>query len=194
MNTSSEFAAFLDLAAMLVTDPRTGVLLALLTTAAVIDYRTFKIPNWLTGGGLAFALAYNILVPPQYNAAWYFAPAGMMVGLLLTLPMYVMRIMGAGDVKLMAMVGAFLGPGEAVFALLYSFIAAGIAALAFGMNNGVMGRMLGNLRYIATGTWLPVATSGKPSARTASVGHLAFGLSIAVGTTVLVVGRHFNFI
>jgi len=51
-----EIQASFDLLAMLATDPRTGVLIVLLVVAAVSDWRTFRIPNWLTFGGAAFAL------------------------------------------------------------------------------------------------------------------------------------------
>lgn len=187
--------AFLELTWMLVAEPRTSVLLVLLLIAAVTDYRTFKIPNWLTAGGLAFALIYNF-VAPQYNAAWNFAPFGMLIGLLVTLPLYALKTMGAGDVKLMAMVGAFLGPVGVLHALLYSFITAGIAALAFASAHGAMRRMLGNLVEIARGMmWSTVAGNG-PTARvgkSGSVGTLAFGISIALGTWLYVINTHYNF-
>src|SRR6478609_3396922 len=57
--TMQNFYAFLELMGMLVTDPRTGVLIGLLVVAAISDWRTYRIPNWLTGGGLVFGLVCN---------------------------------------------------------------------------------------------------------------------------------------
>src|SRR4051812_2974354 len=54
-----ELQSLLQLLAMLATDPRTGVLFVLLIIASVTDYRTYRIPNWLTLSGIAFGLIYN---------------------------------------------------------------------------------------------------------------------------------------
>lgn len=197
MDNSSELRAFLELLAMLVTDPRTGVLLAVLAVAAVTDYRAFRIPNWLTGGGIVFALAYNIMVPPSPQASWMFAPAGMLLGFALTVPMYALRAMGAGDVKLLAMVGAFLGPADLLYALLFSFGTAGVAAVAFAAAHGVAGRMFSNARSILSALAWSTLGGARPSVRLepgASVGRLALGISIAFGTSAFVVARHFNLI
>lgn len=197
MDNSSEIAAFLDLAGMLVTDPRTAVLLVLLLIAAITDYRTFRIPNWLTGGGLLFALIYTSFVPPAYNATWMWAPAGALLGFAVTLPMYILRTMGAGDVKLMTMVGAFLGVTGTLYAMIFSFITAGVAAIAFAASKGLAVRMFANVRRILQGmTWSAIGGI-RPTAQIheqESVGKLAYGISIAFGTTLYVVAQHFNFI
>lgn len=189
----SELNDLLELLGMLVTDPRTAVLFALLAAAAVTDYRTFKIPNWLTGGGLAFALVYNTAVSPEVGATWMWAPAGMAVGFLATIPMYVLRTLGAGDVKLMAMVGAFVGWNGVIYSILFSFITAGIAAIGFAAAHGVLIRMLSNVRGILRGVGWAALGGIRPNVQMqpgASVGKLAYGISIAVGTSVYVVANH----
>ena len=197
MDNYSELLALLELLAMLVTDPRTGVLLVLLAIAAVTDYRAFRIPNWLTGGGIVFALAYNSMVPPLPHATWMFAPAGMLLGFALTVPMYALRAMGAGDVKLLAMVGAFLGPVDVLYALLFSFGTAGVAAVAFAAGRGVAGRMFSNARSILSSLAWSALAGARPAvgiAPGASVGRLALGISIAFGTSAFVGARHFNLV
>lgn len=193
----SEFHALLELLAMPFTDPRTLVLFALLVGAAVHDVRTYRIPNWLTGGGLAFALIYNSLVPPVYNATWLWAPAGMLLGFASLLPLYLLRAMGAGDVKLMAMTGAFLGLQGTVFALLFTFVMAGLAAFAYAAWHGVTRRMLGNTRQVLN----ELAVAGIGGTRPAlmlqpgqSVGKLAYGASIAAGTIASVFAAQFGLI
>src|SRR5205085_10629521 len=121
------------------------------TAAAVCDYRTYRIPNLITAGGTVFALAYNTLVPPELHAGWTWAPAGMLLGLGAMLPMYAIRAMGAGDVKLMAMVGAFLGLHGTLYAILFSVIAGGIAALGYALHRQVLGRMLANTGDVLRG-------------------------------------------
>ena len=193
----AELRSFFELIGMLVTDPRTGVLLVSLAAAAVSDYRTFRIPNLITGGGIVFALVYNTVVPPEWHADWTWAPAGMLLGFGAMLPMYAIRVMGAGDVKLMAMVGAFLGVSATLTALLFCVVTAGIAALAFALRKRVMARMLANVGGVMRGMlWSAVASGDlrlQPGA-VQSVGKLAYGISIAVGTTSYLVAQQFNLV
>lgn len=194
---NSEFHALLELLSMPFSDPRTLVLFVLLVAAAVHDVRTYRIPNWLTGGGLAFALVYTAVVPPTYNASWTWAPAGMLLGFATLLPLYLLRAMGAGDVKLMAMTGAFLGLQGTVFALLFTFVAAGLAAFAYAAWHGVTRRMLGNTRQVLND--LAVASIGgtRPALLLQpgqSVGRLAYGVSIATGTIASVFAAQFGLI
>ncbi len=193
----AEAGAFFELLGMLVTDPRTCVLLALLLAAAVSDLRTFRIPNRITGGGIVFALLYNTIVPPEWHADWTWAPAGMLLGFFAMLPMYLIRAMGAGDVKLMAMVGAFLGVSDTAYALLFCIVTAGISALLYALYKGVMGRMLANAGAILRGMlWSSVATGNPQLAPGAidSVGKLAYGISIAFGTLSFLIARQYNLV
>jgi prepilin peptidase CpaA len=192
-----EFRAFFELLGMLATDPRTGVLLALLVAAAVCDYRTYRIPNLLTGGGLVFALAYNTAVPPEWHADWTWAPAGMLLGFGAMLPMYAIGAMGAGDVKLMAMVGAFLGLKGAAGALLFCVVAGGIASLAYALRQRALGRMLANTRDVLRGMLWSAVAGGQPRLHLAalpSVGKLAYGVSIAIGTASYVLAAQFGLV
>jgi prepilin peptidase CpaA len=192
-----EFSAFLELLGMLVTDPRTGVLLALLAAAAVFDFRTYRIPNLLTGGGIVFALVYNTLVPPEWHAGWTWAPAGMLLGFAAMLPMYAIGAMGAGDVKLMAMVGAFLGLTGTAYALFFCIVTGGIAALAFALHKRVTTRMLANAGGLMRGMLWSTVAGASPrlqSGAMPSVGKLAYGISIAVGTTSYLVAQQFNLV
>ena len=79
-----------------------------LATAVVIDVRTRRIPNWLTGAiaGAGFGMAFGggVVTPAQ-------AALGLLAGLLLMMPGHLIGATGAGDVKLMAAVGAVVGPG-----------------------------------------------------------------------------------
>lgn len=186
-----------ELLGMLVTDPRTGVLLALLAAAAISDYRTFKIPNLLTGGGILFALVYNTIYPPLLGAGWTWAPAGMLLGFGAMLPMYAVRVMGAGDVKLMAMVGAFLGASATAYALVFCVVTAGLASLAYAVRHRVLARMLANVRSVMRGMVWSAVASGRPQVQAASmesVGKLAYGVSIAIGTTAYLVAQQFNLV
>jgi prepilin peptidase CpaA len=196
-NAFSQFYAVIELLGMLMADPRTAALFVLLIIAAVIDYRTYKIPNWLTMGGAAFALLYNWFVPFSFQHGFMWGLGGLAIGFAVTLPLYMLRAMGAGDVKLMAMAGAFLGIYDALYAVLATFIVGGVAAVGFGLAKRVMGRMLVNVKSSAqlivlsalAGTRLDTGINAGQS-----VGKLPYGVSICIGTVGYVVMRQLGFI
>lgn len=102
-------------------------LAALVLLAAGRDLAERTIPNRFVAAGLLLALLAHLCAG---SPAW--TPlAGLATGLLLFLPMYLARGMGAGDIKLMAAVGAFAGPGLALQIALASCIAGGALSLGF---------------------------------------------------------------
>jgi prepilin peptidase CpaA len=193
----NEPRALIELVGMLATNPRTGVLIALLLAAAVFDYRSFRIPNWLTAGGLVFGTAWTIIVPPLPGAGWWFPIGGIATGFIAVLPLYVLRAAGAGDVKLMAMAGSFLGSHDTLYALLFSFVVGGVAAMAFAASHGLLGRLLDNTRQLLCHLALSAAGGQRPSMQLAphqSAGKLAFGVSIAAATIGEVIACQLGFI
>lgn len=123
-----------------------GVLIGLLLTAAIYDLKSRRIPNRLVGAGLAAGLLLQALHPDGLGLA--VAGGGALVGLAAFLPLYLLRAMAAGDVKLMAMAGAFLGPTGALGAVLGTFLAGGVLALVFAWKAGAVRRMLHNIQLL----------------------------------------------
>jgi prepilin peptidase CpaA len=193
-----EMRALFDLLSMLIANPRTGVLIGLLAAAAWSDYRSARIPNGLVFGGALVGLAYNTLVPEFHVSpafAFSLALGGLACGLAATLPFYLLRAMGAGDVKLMAMSGAFLGYPDAVWAIAGSFLAGGVLSLAYLLWKGALARALLNIVVMIQG-----AVPGAGSRRTgllaidakASAGTLPYGVAIAAGTIGYLIARQFG--
>src|SRR5437870_730452 len=87
-------------------------LLILLAVAAVIDMRSRRIPNWLNGALIAIGLLRCAM--PQHALSIWEAFAGLGTGLALMLVLYALGAVGAGDVKLMAAVGTWVGPTATV--------------------------------------------------------------------------------
>lgn len=99
----------------------TLMLLSLLAAAVWSDLRENRIPNWVSGGILLLGLA--LYVAQDGAAGIVSALSGAAIGLVLFLPLYARGAMGAGDVKLMAAAGAWLGPLGALFGCAASLVA-----------------------------------------------------------------------
>lgn len=192
-----ELDAFLDLLAMLATDFRLGGLLVLLMMAAVSDWRFYRIPNWLTFGGMLFALVYGSFAARTPAAGATHALGGLATGFAIMLPFYVLGIMGAGDVKLMAMVGAFLGPQQTLVAILLTCIAGGIAAIVVAIHRRRLGHMLANVKGAAQGIVVSgiagIRPSGAIDARQ-SIGKLPYGICICAGTVAEVLAHQLGYV
>ena len=123
----------------------TVFLAALLLTASVTDIRARRVYNWTTYPGILLALAFNSLAAVlglDLQAPWngYWGLIGMpdsLVGFILCgfimLLCYVFFPggVGGGDVKLLAMIGAFLGPSRGLEALLWTFVLGACTALGW---------------------------------------------------------------
>ena len=79
----------------------------LVIVAAIWDIRTRRIPNWLTLSGVVLGVALNTFLF-EINGLW-FSLKGLGVAFGVYFVLYLLRAMGAGDVKLMAAVGAAAG-------------------------------------------------------------------------------------
>ena len=161
------------------------VLIAMVTIAAFTDLRSRRIPNVLVAAGLAAALMLHVFLPGGSPKAWLF---GMLVGFALFLPFYLVRGMAAGDVKLMTAVGAFVGPQMALQIALATFLIGGIWALAMILFKGKLRIAWTNLRAITAPLFMRAL--GMQASATAmpheSVGHMPYGVAIALGTVASV--------
>ena len=99
--------------------PAIVVLETMVVAAALIDWRTSRLPNWLTIGGLGAGLALGAL-PGGIGLAD--ATLGAASALALLLPLWLLRATGAGDVKLLAAAGAFTGVPGVFHVLLFTML------------------------------------------------------------------------
>ncbi|NKE66034.1 prepilin peptidase [Ramlibacter sp. RBP-2] len=189
----SGFESLAQLATPDLADARLALLVVLLMLAAFIDVRTFRIPNWLTYGGaviglvLGTAIQWRLLGPAWAADGLLWSLGGLAAGLALMLPMYALRVMGAGDVKLMAMAGAFLGLGQIVPAVLCVFVAGGVLAVGYALWRRAFGRMTANVVDIVQSMAFAAMSGVRAGAPRPSVGNLPYGVSISAGTIAWVV-------
>lgn len=115
-----------------------------MSIAVYWDVRERRVPNTLVLSGLTVALLVHLLIS-GLPGLWMFL-AGALTGLAVLLPMNLLRLMGAGDVKLMAMAGAFAGSTVAVlWMVLYTFLAGGLLVVVFATLGRAWGKLGSNL-------------------------------------------------
>ena len=165
----------------------TVLLAAILLGAVVVDLRSRRVPNTLVLAGIAVAFvshASSIALgrPPLAGPAWWAPLAGMAAGFAMLLPLYLLRATGAGDVKLMAMVGAFIGAPTVLTATLYTLLAGGVLSMMFMLGGGVAAQTIANVRFMLTDWALRLSTG--QGARLAPLQTTAARLPYAVAITL----------
>lgn len=133
-----------------------------LIVVTFIDFKFQIIPDEITYGGIVLGLIFSLLYPPLQGASlWYKGLFNSVLGLLvggtfiyftgvIGKLIFKKDAMGGGDVKLMAMIGAFLGPK---FIILVFFIAP-----FFGSVVGIIMKIKYKVEIIPYGPYLSLAT------------------------------------
>lgn len=166
------------------------LLLLMVVAAAINDLASRRIPNRLLAAGALGALVLHLLSPAPLPALLSWA-TGACVGLLVFLPFYLVRGMAAGDVKMMAAVGAFTGPAGALHIAILAWCAGGLMAIAIIVARGRLRMALANLWAILRPVLLQLPSSaGAGVPPRISAGSMPYGLAIAAGTLYVLVGRY----
>jgi prepilin peptidase CpaA len=154
-----------------------------LVVAAVIDGWKLKVPNWLTFPLIIGGWVYSLAVAGWAGLAWSLVGTG--VGLALLLPAYAIGGMGAGDVKLLAGVGAWVWGTVTFYAFCWSAIVGGVIAVAMVLFRRNWKHHAGQLHAIVTEIMVvrdPNRLSEIAAERKNSMLLLPYGIPIAIGT------------
>ena len=120
--------------------------IALAIIAVVWDLRTRRIPNVLTFGAALVGVVVHGYSGGLPGAGW--SVVGWFLGVAFFLPFFALGGMGGGDVKLLAALGAWLGPGPTVWVALFSLIAGGVLGLAVAIGYGYLSQALTNILWM----------------------------------------------
>lgn len=104
------------------------ILLTLVLTAAVYDVRYRRIPNWLTASGVLAGLAMNAFLYQGWPGL-RLSLVGFAIAFAVNFVMYILHFRGAGDVKLMAAIGAMVGWQDWFAIFLFSAVIGGVISL-----------------------------------------------------------------
>ena len=144
-----------------------------------------RVPNALTFGTAAAALVFHLVVGGGAGFGW--SAAGWLTGMLLFLPLFVLRGLGGGDVKLLGALGAWLGPGPTVWIAIYAALAGGVLALAVSFARGYSSTALRNVWGLLT-FWRIVGVRPHPGLTLESAGapRLPYAVPIAAGLVLTI--------
>lgn len=101
--------------------------IVLMTFALASDIRTYKIKNRLVSIFIVIGIAINVVLKGKEGIG--FSLIGMVVPIVVLFLLYYLKMLGAGDIKLFAAIGAIMGVKFILYAMVYSFLAGGMIAL-----------------------------------------------------------------
>lgn len=167
-------------------------MIVLLLLAAKQDIKSHRISNKIVLVGLVLGIVLNGILPEGWGfntqipgaIGWWAAMKGVAVGMAVLLPLYLLSAMGAGDVKLMGMVGAFLGTNDVLGAVLATFVVGGVMALLIVLWSKQLSAMLHNVKYMLYGSAIKLSVGQAPLMNDlpVSVGKLPYAVAITLGT------------
>ena len=162
-----------------------GMAIAVAVVACLFDLRTRRIPNALTLGAAGAGLVFHAVTGGGSGAVG--SLGGCLLGAGLFFPLFVLGGMGAGDVKLAGALGAWLGPGQAVWVVLSSAVAGGVLGLAYALAIGYARTAVTNVLALLT-FWWTVGLKPVPELTLANqkVPRFPYALPIVIGTIITV--------
>lgn len=173
----------MDWESLLITNWHVKLVAVILIVAAWIDGKELRVPNWITFPMVLAGLIFN-----ASTGGWeglQDALIGMVVGLATLLPLYAVGGMGAGDVKLMAGLGAWLGPVVAWNAFVVSVVVGAVMAIIMVLWRKSWTKHYTNFLMIAI-EWMTVKNP-RELAKTAAERKsqmllLPYGIPICIGS------------
>jgi prepilin peptidase CpaA len=145
--------------------------------ATIVDLRTRRIPNVLTGGmtllGVGFAAAGITGVTLAASTL------GLLLGVALMMPGHLLGATGAGDVKLMGAVGAIVGPALVLNAFLLTAVVGGGLAVVIAVRRRRLGQTLAG-----TGRLIARSPGAGEQIRSTPANRFAYGPAIAAGSVL----------
>lgn len=121
-------------------------LIGLTGISAITDLYSRRIPNMIVVAGFVAGVALN-----TWLGGWsglLHSLSGFGLAALIYVPLFILRAMGGGDVKLMAAAGAIVGPSEWFTLFIYASLAGGVIALGMLLARNAMGAAFWNMMHI----------------------------------------------
>jgi len=160
---------------------------ALALIAGWTDWRSRRIPNWLTVPGFLVGLGANMLASGMVGLKTSLVGAGL--GLLVLLPFVFLRSLGAGDWKLAGALGAFVGWGILLNLLMGSVLVAGIMALGLVIYKRRFKETMRNIGRILSSLIMFHMPAAEISLDNPQSLKVPYGVALALTTVIFGVGK-----
>lgn len=169
----------------------TIALIGLTGISAITDLYSRRIPNAVVVAGFVAGVVLN-----TWLGGWIGLKDSLLgfgLALLIYIPLFILRAMGGGDVKLMAAAGAIVGPRDWFTLFIFASIAGGAIALGMLLARDALGPAFERIMFIlkelahfrAPYKNLPDLDISSPKALT-----MPHGVAIAVGAACLLIAKH----
>lgn len=159
--------------------------------AGWLDWRSRRIPNWLTVSGFVLGVALHLFLGGWQGGVRSLQGAGL--GLVILLPLVLMRGLGAGDWKLMGGLGAIVGPQLFLHLLLASVLVSGLMAIILMIREKRVRKTLHNLAVLVHGFLsFGVRPSPEISLDNPSLLKLPFGVATAIAVLICFLQRRWG--
>ncbi len=170
------------------------ILFALVFLAGVTDIKTRRIPNWLVVLGLGLGFALNALLFEWAGLKLSFSGAGLAFAIYFFF--YLLRAMGAGDVKLMAAIGSLVGPKSWLLIFFFTAVGGGMIGVILLLAKGRFKRTLLNVSIMLhqlSRFQAPYHATEELDVRSGKALRLPHGATIALGTMAYLAVQFFVF-
>ncbi len=159
--------------------------IAVTSIACVTDLRDRRIPNWLTFGAAAGGFLYSAAVGGWSGLGA--AGAGWLLGLAIFFVPFALGGLGGGDLKLLAALGAWLGPIEVAWVAAFTCMAGAMLGLIVAFSTGYLRKALSNI-WVLLMHWRILGLQPHPelTIQESKAPKLAYGIAIFTGTMVTV--------
>jgi prepilin peptidase CpaA len=154
--------------------------------AGFTDWRSRRIPNWLTVGGLVVGLLLNSAAGGWPGAKNSLLGAGL--GLVVLFPFVLIRSLGAGDWKLIGALGAFLGPSRLITVLFATVLLAGLMALILVIWKRRLGQTLRNIARMLAAVFSFHLPGPEVSLDNPEALKIPFGVAAAIAVLLNTIG------
>lgn len=166
-----------------------AALFVILIAAAVLDLKSGKIPNWLTYPAILIGLGLHALMggigPEPGRMGLVESLAGLAVGFIPLALFWLAGGIGGGDAKLMAAIGAWVGPSLTISSLFYGAIVAAIMAIVVMIRKKLVVRTLRRVWHTLGLLMAPKMHPANPT--TADSPKIPFAVALCLGTAAAVV-------
>jgi prepilin peptidase CpaA len=160
---------------------------ALALVAGWTDWRSRRIPNWLTVSGFLVGVSVNVLASGWIGLKASLLGAGL--GLLILLPFVFLRSLGMGDWKLAGALGAFVGWQALVDLLMGSVLVAGVMALGLVIYKRRLKQTLRNIGGIVASMLTFHMPGAEVSLDNPQSLKVPYGVALALTTLLFGVGK-----